>query len=107
MPNLCTARLRYEGALTCATAPGFCRAMQAALSDHPACLLLNLEEVKHADAVLVSGTGLPTAGIIEDLERELGKPVVTSQQASLWLALRLARVADSVPGFGRLLREPA
>ena len=60
-----------------------------------------------ADAVLVSGTGLPTAGIIEDLERELGKPVVTSQQASLWRALRLARVADSVPGFGRLLREPA
>src|SRR5438034_10532376 len=51
MPNLRTARLRYEGALTCATAPGFCRAIQAALSDHPACLLLNLEEVKHADAV--------------------------------------------------------
>jgi ribosomal-protein-alanine N-acetyltransferase len=55
MPNdLRTARLRYEGALTCATAPGFCRAIQAALSDRPACLLLNLEEVKHADAVGLS-----------------------------------------------------
>ncbi|PYN03145.1 MAG: hypothetical protein DME07_07705 [Candidatus Rokuibacteriota bacterium] len=51
MHNLQTSALRYEGALTCATAPGFCRAIQAALSDHPACLLLNLEEVKHADAV--------------------------------------------------------
>jgi maleate isomerase len=55
---------------------------------------------------MISGTGLPTLGIIERLERELGKPVVTSQQASLWRALRLARIADPVTGFGRLLREP-
>jgi maleate isomerase len=59
-----------------------------------------------AEAVMISGTGLPTAGIIERLERDLGKPVVTSQQASLWRALRLAGVADPVAGFGRLLREP-
>jgi maleate cis-trans isomerase len=50
---------------------------------------------------------MPTAGIIERLERDLGKPVVTSQQAALWRALRLAGLADPVPGFGRLLREPA
>jgi maleate isomerase len=59
-----------------------------------------------AEAVLISGTGLPTVGIIERLERDLGKPVVTSQQASLWRALRLARIGDPVAGFGRLLREP-
>jgi maleate cis-trans isomerase len=63
-------------------------------------------DVAAAEAVLISGTGLPTAGIIERLERELGKPVVTSQQAALWRALRLAGIADAVPGFGRLLREP-
>jgi maleate cis-trans isomerase len=50
---------------------------------------------------------MPTAGIIERLERDLGKPVVTSQQAALWRALRLSGLADPVPGFGRLLREPA
>jgi maleate cis-trans isomerase len=63
-------------------------------------------DVAAAEAVLISGTGLPTAGIIERLERDLGKPVVTSQQASLWRALRLAGITDAVPGFGRLLREP-
>ncbi len=63
-------------------------------------------DVPAAEAVMISGTGLPTIGIIERLERELGKPVVTSQQASLWRALRLARIADPVTGFGRLLREP-
>ena len=56
-----------------------------------------------ADAVLISGTGLPTAGIVERLERDLGKPVVTSQAATLWHALRLMSVADRVPGYGRLL----
>ena len=58
-----------------------------------------------ADAVLISGTGLPTAGIVDRLERELGKPVVTSQSAVLWQALRTAGISDSVRGYGRLLAE--
>ena len=56
-----------------------------------------------ADAVLISGTGLPTAGIIERLERDLRKPVVTSQTATLWQSLRMLGVEGSVHGFGRLL----
>jgi maleate isomerase len=62
-------------------------------------------DVATAEAVLISGTGLPTAGIIDRLERELGKPVVSSQQASLWRARRLGGITDAVAGFGRLLRE--
>jgi maleate isomerase len=45
-----------------------------------------------ADTLLVSGTGLPTAGIVARLEQDLGKPVVTSQAAMLWHALRLLHV---------------
>jgi len=56
-----------------------------------------------AEAVLISGTGLPTVGIVEVLERELGKPVVTSQTASLWRALRVAGIDARVRGYGRLL----
>ncbi len=56
-----------------------------------------------AQAVLISGTGLPTASAVEPLERQLGKPVVTSQSASLWWLLREARVREPVPGWGRLL----
>jgi len=60
-------------------------------------------DVPAADALLISGTGLPTAGIVERLERDLGKPVVTSQTATLWQALRLLGVAAPVHAYGRLL----
>jgi maleate isomerase len=56
-----------------------------------------------ADAVLISGTGLPTVGVVERLERDLGKPVVTSQAALLWHALRLIGLREPVQGYGRLL----
>ncbi|HEX6212429.1 MAG TPA: hypothetical protein VF136_16735 [Methylomirabilota bacterium] len=56
-----------------------------------------------ADGVFISCTNLPTAPIIERLETELGKPVVTSNQATLWLGLRALCVTAAVPGAGRLL----
>ena len=59
-----------------------------------------------ADGVFISCTNLPTADIIERLEEELGKPVVTSNQASFWSCLREMGVHESVPGCGQLLREP-
>jgi maleate isomerase len=58
-----------------------------------------------ADAVLLSGTGLPTVGVLDRLERELRKPVVSSIQACLWHALRVGGRPQRVDGFGRLLRE--
>ena len=64
-------------------------------------------DVGEADTVLISGTGLPTAGIVERLEADLGKPVVTSQAATLWHALQLLGVDARVPGRGRLLSGSA
>jgi len=62
-------------------------------------------DAPEADAVLLSGTGLPTVAVLETLERDLGKPVLSSNQASLWQALRMAGVRESIAGYGRLLRE--
>jgi maleate cis-trans isomerase len=62
-------------------------------------------DTRSADAVLLSGTGLPTVDVIERLEQDLGKPVVSSMQASFWQALHLAGVREPIRGFGRLLRE--
>ena len=57
---------------------------------------------EEADGVFISCTNFRTIEVIEPLERELGKPVVTSNQASMWAALRLRRLP--LEGYGRLLR---
>ncbi len=62
-------------------------------------------DAPEADAVLISGPGLPTVGVIAALECELGKPVVSSNQASLWRALQTAGISERVRGFGRLLED--
>ncbi|AIJ22222.1 maleate cis-trans isomerase family protein [Amycolatopsis methanolica] len=41
-----------------------------------------------ADAIFVSCTALPTYDLIAPLEAELGKPIVTANQATVWAALR-------------------
>jgi maleate cis-trans isomerase len=56
-------------------------------------------------AIFVSCSNFPTLGIIESMERKLGKPVVASNQASMWKMLRLLRDPRAVPGAGRLFRE--
>ena len=75
-------------------------------SEERAYQLAREADVADAEAVLVSGTGLPTVGMLDRLERDLGKPAISSMQASLWQALRLAGLREPVTGFGRLLREP-
>lgn len=41
-----------------------------------------------AQAIIVSCTNLPTYDLIAPLEQELGKPVITANQATIWAALR-------------------
>ena len=55
-----------------------------------------------AEAVFISCTNLRTAALVERLERELGKPVVTSNQASTWAALQRIGVAEPMSAGGRL-----
>lgn len=55
-----------------------------------------------ADGILIPGSGFRSLEAIEPLERDLGVPVVTSNQACLWHALRMAGVLDTEIGAGRL-----
>lgn len=58
-----------------------------------------------ADAYFISCANIHSIDVIESLEAELQRPVVTSNQAALWCALRTAGITDSVPGLGRLLQH--
>jgi maleate isomerase len=58
-----------------------------------------------ADGYLLSCTNTRMIEVIEELERKLGKPVITSNQASLWSCLKKLRWTPSPAGLGRLFGE--
>jgi maleate isomerase len=56
-----------------------------------------------AEALFLSCTGLPAINVIAEIERRIGKPVVSSNQASAWAMSRLGGLPDHRPAeFGRL-----
>ncbi|WP_297477253.1 aspartate/glutamate racemase family protein [Thermococcus sp.] len=75
------------------------------LEPYEAYRLAKASFIDEADAIFISCTNLRTFEIIEALEEDLGVPVVTSNQASLWLALREMDVMEKIPELGRLFTE--
>ena len=59
-------------------------------------------DLKGADTFFLSCMGIATLEIIDDLEKALGVPVITSQQATLWSALRHCRVGAKDSSLGKL-----
>ncbi|KAA5604106.1 ectoine utilization protein EutA [Roseospira marina] len=55
-----------------------------------------------AEALFISCTAVPSAEAVTAIEAEIGRPVVTSNQAAAWMALRLCGVEDDIPEGGRL-----
>src|ERR1700720_444634 len=59
-------------------------------------------DTRNAQAVFLSGLGMPTISILDTLERELGKPVISAASATMWQALRLAGARNRGSGYGRV-----
>lgn len=72
-----------------------------------ATLRRTVEEIDtpEVDAIVQVGTNLSMVGLADQLEAELGKPVIAINAATWWLALRENGINDQLTGFGSLLRE--
>jgi maleate cis-trans isomerase len=57
------------------------------------------------EALVVPGGNFPTMDRIAPWERQFGKPVVTTNQATLWAMLRAMGIDTPLSGKGRLLEE--
>jgi maleate isomerase len=55
------------------------------------------------EAFVVPGGNFPTMASIEGWERQFGKPVITTNQATLWAMRQRLGSTDRMPGLGRLL----
>jgi maleate cis-trans isomerase len=60
------------------------------------------ERSDRADTYFISCANIQAIDVIETLEADLGKPVLTSNQVALWAAVRTAGIADTLPGLGQL-----
>ena len=56
-----------------------------------------------SEAAFLSCTAIRAVEAIEPIEADIGKPVVTSNQAMVWHALRKLGVDDRPKGYGRLM----
>ena len=57
-----------------------------------------------AEVVVIGGNGFRAVGIIEAVERDLDRPVVTANQALFWACATRAGSSAQVVGYGRLFR---
>jgi maleate isomerase len=55
------------------------------------------------DALIQCGTNLECAAVAAELERELGKPVIAINIATMWHAFRVNGIDDKIVGHGSLL----
>lgn len=61
--------------------------------------------VPECDGIFITCTNFRCSDVIEEIERDSGKPVVTSNQATAWHLMRLLGINDVVEGYGELLRR--
>jgi maleate isomerase len=58
-------------------------------------------DTEESEGIFISCTNWRTFEIIDFLEKDLNKPIITSNQVALWKALRLIDVRDRLPGLAR------
>jgi maleate cis-trans isomerase len=64
-----------------------------------------LREPPDVDGIYMPCNKWRTVSVIERIENETGKAVVTNTQAWAWEALRAVGIKHSIPGYGRLLHD--
>jgi maleate isomerase len=55
-----------------------------------------------AEAVFIGGNGLRAIGVIEALEENLDRPILTANQVAFWQALALSGSSEPIVGYGRI-----
>ena len=64
---------------------------------------VNAQDEPESQAAFISCTAIRAIEAIEAIEADIDKPVITSNQAMLWHALRMLGIDDRPQGFGRLM----
>ena len=64
---------------------------------------VNAQDAAESQAAFISCTAIRAVEAIAPIEADIGKPVVTSNQAMVWHALKKLGIDDMPTGYGRLM----
>lgn len=64
--------------------------------------MIDALDLSSAEALVLLATDIPTFGMIAEIEQKIGRPVVTSNQALLWGAMRALGIKDRIAPLGKL-----
>lgn len=62
-------------------------------------------DTANADAILIPDTAMHTVAWIDEIEAEIGKPILTANQVSAWYGIQLAGGSAHVSGLGTLFQK--
>ena len=62
-------------------------------------------DINDADALFISCTALPALEILDDVEKQIKKPVFSSNQTLIWDTIRSVGYQSSIEGYGKLLKN--
>ena len=64
--------------------------------------VLTKQDLSNSDALFISCTALPVLSIIEDIEKKLGKVILSSNQTLIWDTLKQIDYRNKIDGYGVL-----
>ena len=67
--------------------------------------MLSKLDLSNSDALFVSCTALPVLSIINELEKKLGKIVLSSNQTLIWDTLNQIDYKNKIEGYGELFNN--
>ena len=66
--------------------------------------LVNID-LSQSDALFISCTALPVLSLIEDIEKKIGKIVLSSNQVLIWDTLKQVNLKDQILNYGELFKN--
>lgn len=75
------------------------------LPEHASYTMAKDVDVPEADCIFISCTSVPTFESVARIEADLGKPVITSNQATMWDCLKKGNVNYTTRSLGKLFQS--
>lgn len=95
----------FEVASLVSLGTSFTESSVASIGDIYRAAKQSVKEAEKPDAVFIPCANFPVVDVIEDIETDLGLPVIANITSQLYVAFKAIGLKEKINGYGKLLRE--